>query len=214
MIDALVPVKHLVAAKSRLLPGPDRSAVARLTLAMLDDVLGALSAATRVGRVAVVTPDAEVASHARRAGAIALLRPVPGLNPSIDAGAAELAKAGQDGLLVVLGDVAGASAADVDAACEALASLPRPSAVLCPARDGGTTALARAPHDALPACFGPDSAARHREAAAARGIAFRELALPSLAIDLDRPEDVRAFLRSEHGGRHTRTVLRGLGWTS
>lgn len=214
MIDALVPVKRLVAAKSRLLPGPDRSAAGRLTLAMLDDVLAALSGARRIGRIAVVTPDAEVSAHAERAGAIALLRPDPGLNPSLEAGAERLASGSQDGLLVILGDVAGATAGDLDAACEALAELPAPGAVLCPARDGGTAALLRAPFDALPCRFGPESAARHREAAAAAGIAFRELPLPSLAIDLDEADDVAAFLQTDAGGSRTRAVLREIGWGS
>lgn len=211
-IDALVPVKRLEAAKSRLVPGPDRSAAGRLTLAMLDDVLEALVAAERIDRVAVVTPDEEVAQHAEAAGAIALLRPDPGLNPSLEAGAAALARPEQGGLLVVLGDVAGATAEDVDAACAALEALPRPAAVLCPARDGGTAALLRAPHDALPGRFGADSAARHREAAAEAGATLRELPLPSLDIDLDRDADVRAFLATDRGGRRTRAVLRELGW--
>lgn len=212
-LDALVPVKRLEAAKSRLIPGPDRSAAGRLTLAMLEDVLSALFEARRVERVGVVTPDAEVAKRAEALGARALLRPDPGLNASLDAGAAGLARPEQAGLLVVLGDVAGATARDLDAACAALAELAPPAAVLCPARDGGTAALARAPHDALPTRFGPDSAARHREAAERAGVAFRELALPSLAIDLDHAEDVRAFLRTTDGGRRTRLVLRELGWT-
>lgn len=211
-IDALVPVKELVAAKSRLLPGPDRSAAGRLTLAMLEDVLAALFEAQHVDRVAVVTPDEAVAKRAAELGALPLLRSDPGLNPSLDAGAAELARPEQSGLLVILGDVAGATAEDLDTACDALAELPQPGAVLCPARDGGTAALARAPHDALPSRLGPDSAARHREAAAAAGIAFRELRLASLAIDLDQANDVRAFLATGAGGRHTRPLLRELGW--
>ena len=217
MIDALVPVKRLSAAKSRLLTGPDRSAAGRLTLAMLDDVLAALFAAEHVARVAVVTPDAEVAAHAEAAGALAVLRPDPGLNASLDDGAAWLAKRADaaDGLLVVLGDVAGATARDLDAACAALAGLDRPGAVLCPARDGGTAALARAPHDALPSRFGPASAARHREAAAAAGVPLRELALPSLGIDLDEPEDIRAFLAMPGaGGARTRRMLAELGLAS
>lgn len=213
MIDALVPVKRLVAAKSRLLPGPDRRAAGRLTLAMLDDVLAALRGARHVDRVAVVTPDEEVARHAEDHDALALLRPDPGLNPSLDAGAARLARRGQTGLLVILGDVAGATATDLDRACEALLDATPPAAVLCPSGDGGTAALLRAPHDALPARFGADSAARHREAAAAAGVPLRELVLPSLAVDLDEPEDVRAFLATREGGAHTRKVLAELGWT-
>jgi len=107
MIDALVPVKQLSAAKSRLLPGPDRAGAGHLTLAMLDDVLAALSGAEQVAHVAVVTPDEAVARHVATAGARAILWPRPGLNPSLDHGAAALARPGQEGLLVVLGDVAG-----------------------------------------------------------------------------------------------------------
>jgi len=216
-LDALVPVKRLSAAKSRLVPGPDRAAAGRLTLAMLDDVLAALRGATRIARVAVVTPDDEVAAHAEAAGALPVLRPDPGLNASLDEGAAWLAGHGgaaPGGLLVVLGDVAGASASDLDAACAGLLELGRPGTVLCPARDGGTAALARAPHDAIPVCFGPGSAARHRAAAAAAGVPLRELALPSLAVDLDEPGDVRAFLAAAGtgGGVHTRRALIELGW--
>jgi len=212
VIDALVPVGRLADAKSRLLPAPERDAAARLTLAMLDDVLAALEAARGIDRVGVVTPDAAVARHAEAAGATPLLRPEPGLNPSLDEGAARLARPEQQGLLVMLGDVAGAVARDVDAACDALAWLGAPGAVLCPASDGGTAVLARAPHDALPARFGPDSAARHREAAARAGVPLQELECVSLALDLDQPGDVRAFLSTAEGGVHTRRALADLGW--
>jgi 2-phospho-L-lactate guanylyltransferase len=211
-IDGLVPVGRLADAKSRLLPGPDREAAARLTLAMLDDVLEALAAARRVDRVAVVTPDAAVARHAEAAGARAILQQAPGLNRGLDEAAAALARPGQDGLLVILGDVAGATPDDLDAACEAAAKLGAPGAILCPSGDGGTAVLIRMPHDALASRFGPDSAARHREAAAEADAPLHELVLPSLALDLDEPDDVRAFLARPGGGARTRVVLRELGW--
>jgi 2-phospho-L-lactate guanylyltransferase (CobY/MobA/RfbA family) len=74
--------------------------------------------------------------------------------------------------------------------------------------------LVRTPHDAIASRFGPDSAARHREAAAEAGVPLRELALPSLAIDLDEPDDVRRFLATREGGAATRRVLAEIGWTS
>jgi len=205
-IDALVPIGRLADAKSRLLPASDREAAARLTLAMLDDVLGALAAAERIARVAVVTPDDAVAHHAEVAGATAIVRREPGLNVSLDEAAAKLAHGGQDGLLVILGDVAGATPRDLDTACAAAAEIGRPSAVLCPASDGGTAVLVRSPHHAIPARFGPDSAARHREAAAAAGVALRELTLASLTLDVAR------FLATTEGGAATRRVLADLGW--
>lgn len=213
MIDALVPVKQLVAAKSRLLPGPDRAAAGRLTLAMLDDVLAALAGAERIDRVAVVTPDESVARHAEAAGALAILRAAPGLNSSLDDGAAKLAHGGQEGLFVILGDVAGVTSRDVDAACAASTELGRPGVILCPSGDGGTAALIRSPHDTIASCFGAESAARHREAAGSAGVELRELALPSMAIDLDHADDLRAFLATQEGGANTRRVLAEIGLT-
>ena len=58
--------------------------------------------------------------------------------------------------------------------------------------------------------FGPGSAKRHRELAELAGVAFVELALPSLALDLDEPEDLEAFLATSGGGRRTRGVLQQL----
>jgi hypothetical protein len=36
---------------------------------------------------------------------------------------------------------------------------------------------------------------------------YHEVVLPSLAIDLDQPEDLTAFLATEGGGRRTRALL-------
>ena len=88
----------------------------------------------------------------------------------------------------------------------------KPGAVLAPSSDGGTAALLRAPHDAIPACFGRDSARLHRAAAEAAGITLREISLPSLSLDLDCAEDLEAFARLEGQGAQTRTLLRSMGW--
>jgi 2-phospho-L-lactate guanylyltransferase len=207
MRAALVPVKRLHAAKSRLLPLLGRAALERLTLAMLEDVLAALRAAPDLDRVAVVTEDPAVAEAARAAGAEALLRRDAGLNPSLDAAAAVLAAEGARALLVVLGDVPGIAPGDVARLFAELAGLGGRGAVIAPARDGGTAALLRAPHDVIPSRFGPLSAAAHRALAREAGVPLAELALPDLALDLDRPEDVVEFLRAGRGGPRTRHAL-------
>ncbi|MBW2271993.1 MAG: 2-phospho-L-lactate guanylyltransferase [Deltaproteobacteria bacterium] len=213
MTLAVVPVKRLAVGKSRLAAKIAREDLEALSLAMLQDILAALAQTPSVSRRAVVTPDAEVAEAATAAGAIALLRPDPGLNESVDAATRELVESPAEALLVVLGDVAGARAADLEALFEAVAAAPRPSIALAPSRDGGTSALLRAPHDAIPSLFGPESAKRHREAAASAGVLCKELQLPSLAVDLDLAEDVDRFLASESAdGARTRAVLQSIGW--
>jgi len=215
MSTAVVPVKALTASKSRLLPELGQSELAELAVAMLEDVLGALLATPALDRVAVATPDARVAEAARALGAEALHGPDPGLNAAIDAAASKLHLGADEPFLVVLGDVAGARAEELQALFDALEELRsggEPAVVLAPSRDGGTSALLRVPHDAIPSRFGAQSAARHREAAAESGVAYRELPLPSLDLDLDRAEDVELFLAADVEGKRTRELLERLGW--
>jgi 2-phospho-L-lactate guanylyltransferase len=189
MSTALIPVKRLRTGKSRLVRDLDRSAVEKLTLAMLEDLVETLGRVEEVSSIAVVTPDEAVATAAESFGARPLVRPEPGLNPSLDAAASVLAAEGMRELLVMLGDVAGALPEDVSALFAAL----------------------REQDDAIPNSFGPESAEAHRELAARAGIPFRELALPSLAVDLDCREDLLAFLARPRGGPRTRAFLYGLG---
>lgn len=211
MRAALVPVKRLATGKSRLAADLERGVVEKLTLAMLEDVVAALAQVPGIRSVAVVTPDPAIARAALGFGARPLLRPDPGLNPSLDAAAATLAAEGARSLLVVLGDVAGALPEELALLYDALEELGGRGAVLAPTRDGGSGALLRAPHDVLPSRFGPESAEAHREVAAQAGVPFRSLQLPSLALDLDTREDLEALLESARGAPRTRALLAGLG---
>lgn len=223
MTIALIPVKRLEQSKSRLLPELADAARQALTLAMLEDLIEALARSGCIDRIAVTTPDPQVARRAEAAGAEVLIRPEPGLNAALEDAALRLAPAPDEALLIVLGDVAGAlpedfrrlvsAAARAPAATSGDASAGTPGAAgvwLSPSVDGGTSALLLRPARAIPFCFGPASAARHREAARAANVAYHELALPSLAIDLDQPEDLAAFLATSGGGARTRALLEQL----
>jgi 2-phospho-L-lactate guanylyltransferase len=210
--QALVPVKRLAAAKSRLFALLDPEQREAFTLAMLRDVVACLLSSPALDRTTVVTPDDVVADAARAQGADALVRDDPGLNAALSGAVRTIELSRDEPLLVVLGDVAGGLPADIEALFDAQDASQPASVVLAPSSDGGTSALLRTPHDAIPPCFGPDSAKRHREAAAKRGVPFLELALPSLAIDLDTPGDIESFLKTAAGGPHTRAYLCELDW--
>ncbi len=213
MTTAVVPIKSLEAGKSRLLPELSRIHLEALSLAMLEDLLSALLATPALLRVAVATPDDRVAERSRELGAEALHGPDTGLNAAIDAAAGKLGLASEAPLLVVLGDIPGAEAEEVQTLFETLAEMEAgPAAVLAASADGGTSALLRRPHRAFPSLFGPRSALRQREAAAAASVPMRELQLPSLAIDLDCRADLEFFLASSEAGHRTRALLEELGW--
>jgi 2-phospho-L-lactate guanylyltransferase len=210
MSIALIPVKRLEESKSRLLPQlPDAERQA-LTLCMLEDLIESLSQTPGIDRIAVTTPDRLVAKKATAAGAEILMRPEPGLNAALEDGRQRLSPAANEAFLIVLGDVAGALPEDFSKLLEAASSNESAGVWLAPSSDGGTSALLQRPATAIPCCFGRLSAKGHRDAAAAAGVAFSEIELASLAIDLDQPEDLEAFLRTRSGGRRTRALLETL----
>jgi 2-phospho-L-lactate guanylyltransferase len=207
MSIALVPVKRLEESKSRLLSHLPDARREALTLAMLSDLLEALGAVDGLDRIVVTTPDPIVAALARSAGAEILMRPEPGLNAALEDGIERTQPTPDEPFLIVLGDVAGALSADLEQLLAASRASDLPGVWLAPSSDGGTSALLLCPARAIPCRFGRDSAKRHREAAEAEGVAYHELELPSLSIDLDEPEDLERFVRTNSGGRRTRALL-------
>jgi len=207
MIGAVVPVKMLPSSKSRLRPWLDGPSVERLSIAMLGDVLETLQRVRALDRIAVATPDPHLAEIAREFGAEVLGAPIVGLNPAVEATCAALAPNAGDAALVVLGDVAGAQVADIEVLLDAGA---RCGVALAASSDGGTSALLRRPRDIIPAAFGPHSARAHRKLAESAGVSFEELALPSLAIDIDERADLEKFASSAYAGARTRALLREL----
>jgi 2-phospho-L-lactate guanylyltransferase (CobY/MobA/RfbA family) len=136
------------------------------------------------------------------------VRPPPGvrgLNAELTwaAGRPEIAQA--DRLLVMPGDVPGVRVGELFR----LVLPPFPRGVrLVPSPDGGTNALVLVPPGVIPFRFGPGSAARHRTEAEGRGLHAETVPLPSVAADIDRPEDLLVGGRS--AGPRTRRVLDAL----
>jgi 2-phospho-L-lactate guanylyltransferase len=183
-VTAIVPVKALTDAKSRLadqLSGDERRA---LVTWMLGRVLDACLSADPIDRVIVVAGDREAAAVAARAGVEVLIEPVPGLPAALRA--ADQAAAGAGATLIVPADLPLATAGDLETACRARAGV-----VVVPTWDGGTGALLRRPPSVVATAFGPGSAAAHLRLAAAAGVRALRLDLPNLALDVDTPRDLR-----------------------
>jgi len=188
---AIVPIKALTAAKSRLAAALDPAARAALTMRALGNVLAALDTPGIAARV-VVTPDEAVLRAAEAAGALGLRQAGEGLNEGLAQGRAWAVAAGAEAILIVLGDLPLLARPDVEALLD-LADRPG-VAVFAPDRHGmGTNAILLRPPDALPFAFGVGSLARHRAAAAARGLAPRWYDAPGTALDLDTPADLAAL---------------------
>ena len=204
---ALIPVKPGHRAKDRLRPALNRRARRALTGAMLRDVLGCLLDAALFVSVTVVTRDRVLRRTLRRMGVHTVLPPpgVRGLNAELAWSAARPEVAQADRLLVLPGDVPGVRVSELFRLV--LPPLER-GVRLVPSPDGGTNALLTVPPAVIPFRFGPESAARHRRAAEQAGVHLESIPLPSLASDIDQPQDLLVGGRS--AGSRTRRVLSAL----
>ena len=210
-IWAMIPVKALARAKTRLAAVLQPDECARLSRAMFMDVLSAIQEADGINHIAVLTNDTEVAELAGQLGHTVIADNTDGdLCDNLDSAARLIAARGGDTVLVIPGDIPTVTAADV----ETLLQKHSGGLSICPAiRDGGTNALLCSPPDAIPFQFGTDSARRHAEEAARRGVPVARISIHAFFRDIDTPDDL-LWLTSQTGGSHTVRYLQQSGITA
>ncbi len=203
---AVVPVKERVAAKERLSPMLRPETRHALALAMLEDVLAALTATPGVAGLLVVTVDPEAGRLAATYGARLIeVGARDGHTGAVTAAARLLAAEQRSGMLTLPGDIPLVTRSEI--ARLLAAHLPAPSFTIVPSHDErGSNAIACSPPDAVPLRFGEDSFYPHLQAAEACGIRPNVLHLPGIALDIDNPEDLVSFMRIESTTR-ARAVL-------
>jgi 2-phospho-L-lactate/phosphoenolpyruvate guanylyltransferase len=189
----LIPVKNLSAAKQRLAAVLDQPARTELARAMLHDVVAALAGWTRRPACALVTSDPFAMELARQYDFEVIPDPAnPGETGAIEMATQFCVARGIDSTLVIPADIPLIQASEVE---QILAHAPEEGSVLAPAADGrGTNAAFRRPADLFPLRFGNDSFKPHLSAAQATGKPCILLQLPSIAVDVDNPEDLQQLL--------------------
>jgi 2-phospho-L-lactate guanylyltransferase len=208
MDAGLLPVKAPAKAKARLAPGFDDAQRREIADALLDDAL-ALCLSADFLRWWVVSEDAEVLARAADAGLETVVDPGTGLNEAIAAGVEEVLAAGARSLTVIPCDVPLAYRGDL---VDLLDTGATSDIVLVPSGDdGGTNGLFLSPPDLIRPAFGTGSLRSHIALAERHGYRCSILSLPRLALDIDTPADVDAFLaRAGSFGGRSAEVLRKL----
>ena len=200
---AIVPVKALADAKSRLAAVLSPDARRRLVVQMLGDVLATLAATPAVTRTLVVTPDAEVAAFARAKGAEIIHEDTPiSLNGALRTALHASGCHADARCLLLPADVPLATPDEITALLRIEAAATRAvlahRVVIAPSHDGGgTNALVLTDHDVMGPSFGTDSFRRHLEMAEALHLKPRVVRLPGLGLDIDTPEDLRRLSQVE-----------------
>ncbi|MBV9050320.1 MAG: 2-phospho-L-lactate guanylyltransferase [Solirubrobacterales bacterium] len=208
---AVLPIKRFNGAKQRLRKEYSPDERRALAEAMFSDVLAALDGARSLDELLVVSGDPVAQRAAMGYGAVVRAEDDHGHNPAASMGIREALHRGADRALLVPGDCPMLDPNQLD---ELLTRRPGSSrsALIVPDRHGtGTNALLLAPPDSLAPSFGPGSCERHAADAESAGIAHEVIEVPSLALDVDTPDDLEALhaelARTRDGAAHTREML-------
>lgn len=185
---AVVPVKSLARAKSRLAPYLSQSQRETLVLDMLAHVLYVLQSCDQLEQIAVVSADKRVLEQAQIWGARPMREEQPGHNAALHAAALRELSEGVTALLTISADLPLLTKDDIQAMLE---QSVRFDVVLAPSLDGtGTNALLTRPPLAIPYLFGVNSLERHLRAARHRHLQSTIYSSHSLALDIDTIEDI------------------------
>ncbi|MEU9884880.1 2-phospho-L-lactate guanylyltransferase [Sphaerisporangium sp. NPDC051011] len=197
----VVPVKTLIAAKTRLAAhaGPHRAALA---VAIACDTVSAALACPDVARVIVVTGDPVPAEALAAIGAHVVPDPEAGLNAALRAGGAEAVRLAPGGPVGALqADLPALRPAELSVVLDCATDFDQ--AFLPDAAEIGTTFYGVRPGVPFRPRFGGESRARHL------GSGAKELTpdgVPSVRRDVDTPSDLEEAL-ALGVGRYTAEVV-------
>ena len=195
-IWAIVPVKPIQRAKSRLAKVLSRDERATLSRQLLKNTLETLAGVTQVERTLVISRDSEALAIARCQGARTVAEwGNPQLNKALVRASLVAQGYGVSAVLVLPADLPFLTKEDIEKLISV--SGKPPEVVLAPDRRGnGTNAILSSPPGLIEYDFGPDSFEQHIERAKAAGARVEICNLPSLELDLDVPEDLE-YLQKE-----------------
>lgn len=201
---AILPVKGFATAKRRLTSGLSPEQRQMLAEAMFCDVLAALGQSDAIDEVLVVTRGTRAREIAAEFGVEAQPDEERGHNAAALLGIGRAIERGAHRALLVPGDCPALDPSELDQLLARPASAP--SVLIVPDRHRtGTNALVLTPPGALAPSFGPGSCERHQREARDAGVRHEVVDVPSLATDVDTPEDLDA-LEASLGPANTRAA--------
>ena len=186
--NALIPVKSLLTAKSRLSSSFTQHQRERLVLDMLQHVLTVLLDSELFEKVSVVSSDKLVLEKAYLWGAQAIVEEDQGHNQALHAAALRELSEGVTTLLTISADLPLLTTQEIR--CFYEQSLQH-DVVLAPSRDGtGTNAIIVHPPLAVPYVFGTASLQSYVEAAKQKHLSYSMFQSMGLALDIDTIDDL------------------------
>ena len=192
--SALIPVKSLDEAKSRLAPYLTRPQRVALVLDMLHHVVCVLCKSDVLTNINIVSADERILTLARTWGITALGEEQMGHNPALTAAATQLRATGTDALLTISADLPHLRPQHIQDMTEQSKAHP---IVLAASQDHtGTNAILVRPPLAVPYVFGINSYQHYQQEARQRGLSTTTYISPGTARDIDTIDDIAAMQKS------------------
>ncbi|MCB1688387.1 MAG: 2-phospho-L-lactate guanylyltransferase [Halioglobus sp.] len=196
MAQALLPLKDLVQAKTRLsglLRPSERRALAQ---AMAEDVLEVLAEHPAITQITLVSDDPGAELLAQKYGAACWSEnslACRGLNPLMQCASEQLLSRSEDPLLVLHCDLPLLTGDDISAVLASQRALDG-LVIACDRQGRGTNLLAFAAGTVPQFSFGADSCARHEASARSAGFPVAILQREGIAVDVDEPADLQCVM--------------------
>ncbi|MFP6888330.1 MAG: 2-phospho-L-lactate guanylyltransferase [Nitrospinota bacterium] len=196
---ALIPARDFRSGKSRLADVLSDDERAELGKWMFERVLRAAGSAVGVDEIAVLSDGDSVLSITEKNGAVGIRCPARELNEDLEAGQRWALERKARTILVIPADLPALEPPDIDAMIGQgdERRYPGGCAVMVSSPDGGTNGLFIRPAGRLAFHFGPDSFARHRDAARSSHLPFISFQNLGFGLDVDTPSDLTVL--SERG---------------
>jgi len=207
---AIIPAKRFEDAKQRLAPVLQLGHRRALVESMFWDALLAARRVSSIDHILVVTSDPTASQVAAGYEVVVVEDTGDSHTEAAQLGIARAQVMGATRVLLIPGDCPLLDPAELE---ELIARpVPERSVLIVPDRHGeGTNALVLTPPDAMTPSFGEGSRKRHTELAVAQGATPEVVDVPSLALDVDTPEDLEEltemFAATRGRAAHTRGML-------
>ena len=200
---AIIPVKGVVESKSRLVRSLSPQDKKKLVIALLEDVLAAVTESQLFSRVLVVSPDPNVEKEANLPNGIFLHQEGQGLNAGIRRSTLFAMREKASSVAVLLADIPMLEPRDLKELYSVGSTAPK--VVVSPSLKGGTNVMVQEPPNLIAPAYGRWSFSTHLRAAQKAGLAVYSISNSRLSFDVDTLEDLIAVARKDPHGK-TRTA--------
>jgi 2-phospho-L-lactate guanylyltransferase len=211
-IWAIVPVKPFNRSKSRLSSVLESKERENFSRHLLDQTLKTLSQVAEIGGILVVSRDAGALALARHHKAQTVQESGnPELNDALTrATQVVIATWNARTVLIAASDIPLMQTSDIQGML-ALANTPASIVIATDRKAEGTNALLIRPPGIIPYCFGESSNEKHQAMAREAGIEPKVYVSPTMALDVDVPEDLLLYRQMAEENRRNNPIGSALG---